>query len=52
MDMSLNEYKHLTSTCWDEKYQPLTIDMTNDKYTGRCRLGFESLFVPSRSSFF
>ena len=25
----------LTSTCWNEKYQPLTIDMTKDKYTGR-----------------
>ena len=34
MDMTLNEFKLLTSTCWNEKYQPLTIDMTKDKYTG------------------
>ena len=34
MDMNLNEFKLLTSTCWNEKYQPLTIDMTKDKFTG------------------
>ena len=32
MDMTLNEIKLLTSTCWNEKYQPLTIDMTKDIY--------------------
>ena len=31
MDMTLNEFKLLTSTCWNEKYPPLTIDMTKDK---------------------
>ena len=31
MDMNLKEYKKLTSACWDEKYQPLIIDMTKDK---------------------
>ena len=31
IDMTLNEFKLLTSTCWNEKYQPLTIDMTKDK---------------------
>ena len=35
MDMTLNEFKLLTSTCWNENYQPLTIDMTKDNYTGR-----------------
>ena len=35
MDMTLDEFKYLTSICWNEKYQPLTIDMTKDKYTGR-----------------
>ena len=35
MDMTLKEFKLLTSTCWNEKYQPLTIYMTKDKYTGR-----------------
>ena len=38
-DKTLDEYKYLTSTCWNEQYQPLTNDMTNDKYTGRYRLG-------------
>ena len=31
MDMNLNEFQILTSTCWNEKHQPLTIDMTQDK---------------------
>ena len=34
MDKTLVDFKYLTSTCWDKKYRPLTIDMTNDKYTG------------------
>ena len=51
MDMTLNEFKYFTSTCWNEKYQPLTIDMTKDKYTGRYRLGLNSIFVPDSSVF-
>ena len=39
LDMTLNEYEYLTGPCWDKKYQPLTIDMTKDNYTGRYRLG-------------
>ena len=35
MDMTLGELKYLTSTCWKEKLQPLTIDMTEDEFTGR-----------------
>ena len=35
MDMTLNEFKLLTSTSWNKNYQPLTIDMTKDKYQGR-----------------
>ena len=35
MDMTLIEFKYLTSICWNEKYQPLTIDMTKDKNYGR-----------------
>ena len=38
-DMTLNEFKFLTSTCWNEKYQPRTIDMTKDKDIGKYRLG-------------
>ena len=51
MDMTSNEFKYLTSTCWNEKYQPLTIDMTKDKYTGRYRLGLNSIFIPDSSPF-
>ena len=52
MDITLKEFKLLTSTCWNEKkYQPLTIDMTKDEYTGRYRLGLNSIFVPDSSPF-
>ena len=51
MDMTLNEFKLLTSTCWNDKNQPLTIDMTKDKYTARYRLGLNSLFVPDTTPF-
>ena len=51
IDMILNEFKLLTSTCWNEKYQPLTIDMTKDKYQGRYRLGSNSISVPNSSPF-
>ena len=33
--MTFDEFKLLTSTCWNETYQPLTIDMTEDKYGSR-----------------
>ena len=33
MDMTLNAFKLLTSTCWNINYQPLTIDMTADNLT-------------------
>ena len=51
MDMTLDEFKYLTSTCWNEKYQPLTIDMTKDKYHGRYGLGLNSIFVPHSTPF-
>ena len=51
MDMTLAEVKYLTSICWNKSYQPLTIDMTKDKYTGRYRLGLNSIFVPDTSPF-
>ena len=51
IDLTLNEFKYMTSTCWIEKYQPLTIDMTKDKYQGRYRLGLNSLFVPNSYTF-
>ena len=52
MDMTLNEFKFLTSTCWNEKYLPLTIDMIKDKYTGRYRLGLNNITVPNSSLFY
>ena len=51
MDMALDETECLISTCWNEKYQPLTIDMSKDKVTGRYRLGLKSVFVPYSSPF-
>ena len=51
MGMTLDEIKYLTSICWNEQYQPLTIDMTIDKYQGRYRLGLISIFVPHSTPF-
>ena len=51
MDMTLNEFKYLTNICWDKKYQPLTIDMSKDKYTGKYRLNLNNLFVPNTTPF-
>ena len=51
LDMTLDELKYLTSTCWNEKYQPLTSDITKDKYTSLYRLGLNSLFIPNSYSF-
>ena len=51
MDMTLDEFKYLTSTCWNKNYQPLTVDMTKDKNTGRYRLGLNSMSVPNSSPF-
>ena len=51
MDLTLKDFKLLTSTCWNKIYQPLTIDMTKDKYTGRYRLGLKNIFVPDSSPF-
>ena len=51
MDMTLNEFKLLTSTCWNKNYQPLTIDMTKDRYQGCYRLVLNSIFVPDTTPF-
>ena len=51
MDMTLNEFKLLTSAFWNDKYQPLIIDITKEKYTGRYRLGLNSIIVPYSSPF-
>ena len=51
MDMTLIEFKYLTNTCWNEKCQPLTIDMSKDNYTGRNRLGINGIIIPDTSLF-
>ena len=52
MDMTLNEFKFLTSVCWNKNCQPLIVDMTKDKFTGRYRgLGLNSIFVPNSNLF-
>ena len=51
MDMTIDDFKYLTSTCWNEKYHPLTIDSIKDTYTGRYRLGLNSIFVSDSSPF-
>ena len=51
MDMTFIEFNYLIKTCWDKNYQPLAIDMTKDKYTGRYRLRRNSLFVPDTNPF-
>ena len=51
MDMTLNEYKFLTSSRWNKKYEPFTIDMTRDKYQGQYRLGLNSIFVLDTTPF-
>ena len=49
--MTFNEVENLTSTCWNGKYQPLTIDITKDRYQGCYRLGLKSYFIPDSSPF-
>ena len=49
MDMTVKGFKFSTSTCWNKKFQHPTIDMTKDIYTGRYRLGLNSIFVPDSS---
>ena len=51
MDMTLHELKFLTSTCWNERYQTLTIDMAKDENKNHYRLGLKSLFIPHSSPF-
>ena len=49
MNMTLNEFKYLTSTFWIEKYQTLTIYMTKNRYQGRYRLGLNLIFIRDSS---
>ena len=49
--MSLQQFKDLLAIRLNQKYQPPTIDMTQDNYTGRYTSGLNSIFVPDISSF-
>ena len=51
MDMTLNDFKNLLTLCWEVKHQPLTVDVIKIKYTGRYRLGLDSIFVPYTNPF-
>ena len=51
MDVTLNEFRYSTNTCWDKKQEPLTIDMTKDECTGRNGLGLNSIFIPDTNHF-
>ena len=51
MDMTLNEIVLLTSTRWNEKYQPLTTDMTNSRNQSRYRLRINIILVNDSSPF-
>ena len=51
MDLTLNEFKLLTSTCWNEKNQLYTSEMTMDNDTSRYRSGLNGIFVPDSSPF-
>ena len=51
LDMNLDEFKFLNSTCWNKKYTPLTNDMMKDKHQGRYRLGLNSISVSYTSAF-
>ena len=49
--MTVIDFKLLTAFSWNEKNQPLTIDVTKDKDTGRYPLGLNSLIIPHSSPF-
>ena len=51
MDMTVSEIKLSTATCWDQRCQPLTIDMTKVEYTGRYRLGLSTLLISNTNPF-
>ena len=51
MNLTLDEFKYLTSVCWNEKNQPFTNDMAKIKYTSRSRLGLKSLVILVSSPF-
>ena len=51
MDTTPNQFKLLTSTCWNGKYQTLITNKTKEKYTGHYRLGLNSSFIRDTNPF-
>ena len=49
--MILKDFNQITSTCWNEKYHLLTLDMTKDKNTSQYRLALNSIFITESSPF-
>ena len=49
--MTISEFRILGNICWQTIFQPLTIDMSKDKYSGRYRLGLNTIFVPASNPF-
>ena len=51
MNMTLFDFIILIFTCWNENYQPPTIDMTKYKRIERYTSGFYSMFVLDTNPF-
>ena len=49
--MTVDEFKNLTSTCWNDNFQPLTIDMTKDNFLGFYRMKINVIFIHDSSPF-
>ena len=51
MDMTIDEFKILCSICWQNKYQPLTIDMSKDISEEKYRKNLGGIYDPISDPF-
>ena len=51
MDMTNDEFKILCSICWQNKYHPLTIDMSKDICEGKYRKNLDEIYDPISDPF-
>ena len=51
MDMTIDEFKILCSICWQNKYNPLTIDMSKDICEGKYRKNLVEIYDPISDPF-
>ena len=51
VDMTLNQFILFKCGFWNERYQPLSTDMTKDKHKSRHRLGLNCLFISPTNCF-